>query len=1030
MSRKTRKLIWSVPLVAVLAVVGALGIFVALSPNEAAAHEAAMHGLPGPVTGLDTNPATDDPGTGELEGRSAITLTWNAPDTAASGTPTGYRIDYSEDTRVWRNLVPNLSEAMADASCGTSAAADQRCYTDEDEDLKPNTLRYYRVFAMSGNLTGPVSVGPTYDFATTVDYADPSVVRVLTATTHHREMIDLTWQAPMDNGGAEVMWYCLQLGPLDGDFPALTDDSCLNAREETDIDLAAFVTNINLLADAGENNPNASVAIVVPVSETSFSHTGLGGRTADNNVDPVVIAMPDVLSLRYRLYAVTDKDGNEDTVNTADVTDQRRISMAASNTAVGRTRAGLPNVSTPTTVKPSPVRGLRYVAYVDSAGLAQMNLYWQMPANYPGDATSVDAAKSANWSIQVDKLGPDGPDEGTLGDWLPMAVGTNDPRGLGLIQFTVADADINSDGDDEDGLDLTSGPMTFRVLYNNNHDGDSADANGNAIPGSQNSFRVDQINPTNHAGVDLPRIIDSTGLNDADPPTGLRFARNGTRPTTAIDILWKADSPTNDANENVPTGYVLEVSYDGGMTWGTLANVATPTDLGATRRYTHQNRVPGKLYTYRVFPEFQNRLGMPAEVDASSQADHLPAQVQRLTVTADGEDKLVLNWRAVNKSGPHPIKGYLVQIASGDIIDNNMTLVGGATAQGWLNLRVSTHESIPADRVGVTVGADKTTYTYKGIDNDSDLTPALQAANAVQGLDGMDDNTFVDPLSAANVRWFRVIAITDENDGYVTTGGTDITLDGTMREGTPSPDEMLPESDDLGNAIAMYGRTDDPAGAPGQDSDTAPAAPVDLTAEKASDTDLPGAEERGVLLLWNEPMVAKDITSYVIERRIDGGTELTIDAITWIVDTDPEQRTSYTDPREPVAGEVLEYRVGSRGSAVTETSWAAWIMYPANHHVSGDLTTVSGLTPTAGSTAGTVELSWSPGTNATMHWVYAYRVDEGDGGYTFKQADTNSSHILTGLDSDAEYFVGVSAGRGQLPGGEWSNWVTRRATPN
>ena len=49
MSRKTRKLIWSAPLVAVLAVAGALALFVALAPGAAQAeHEE----LPGPVTGL------------------------------------------------------------------------------------------------------------------------------------------------------------------------------------------------------------------------------------------------------------------------------------------------------------------------------------------------------------------------------------------------------------------------------------------------------------------------------------------------------------------------------------------------------------------------------------------------------------------------------------------------------------------------------------------------------------------------------------------------------------------------------------------------------------------------------------------------------------------------------------------------------------------------------------------------------------------------------------------------------------------
>ena len=40
MSRKTRKLMWSVPLVAAVAVIGALAAFVMLAPNGALAHEA------------------------------------------------------------------------------------------------------------------------------------------------------------------------------------------------------------------------------------------------------------------------------------------------------------------------------------------------------------------------------------------------------------------------------------------------------------------------------------------------------------------------------------------------------------------------------------------------------------------------------------------------------------------------------------------------------------------------------------------------------------------------------------------------------------------------------------------------------------------------------------------------------------------------------------------------------------------------------------------------------------------------------
>jgi hypothetical protein len=108
-------------------------------------------------------------------------------------------------------------------------------------------------------------------------------------------------------------------------------------------------------------------------------------------------------------------------------------------------------------------------------------------------------------------------------------------------------------------------------------------------------------------------------------------------------------------------------------------------------------------------------------------------------------------------------------------------------------------------------------------------------------------------------------------------------------------------------------------------------------------------------------------------------------------------------------------------------------MYPAVHpegHMPGALTAARGLSATPGSTAGTVELSWTPGNNATMHWVYAIRADEMEGGYTFMQASSNNSHTLTGLDSGAEYIVAVSAGKGQLPGGEWSAWTSTRMTPD
>ena len=46
MSRKTRNLIWSVPLVATLAIVGALALFMTLAPNQTEAQANRAPGMP------------------------------------------------------------------------------------------------------------------------------------------------------------------------------------------------------------------------------------------------------------------------------------------------------------------------------------------------------------------------------------------------------------------------------------------------------------------------------------------------------------------------------------------------------------------------------------------------------------------------------------------------------------------------------------------------------------------------------------------------------------------------------------------------------------------------------------------------------------------------------------------------------------------------------------------------------------------------------------------------------------------------
>lgn len=898
MSRKTRKLIWSAPLVAVLAVVGALAIFAALAPDGAQAHEAAMHGPPGPVTGLTAMTATGSDANGEVAGRTQIDLTWMMPAEGMGGPAAGYRIDYSDNTRVWYNLMPMVSDASADMDCDADAAEGMRCFTDMD--LTPGTTRHYRVFAMNDFGASPVSVEPTYDTATTMGYANPTAVLGLSASTHYVDQIVLDWQRPTDTGGADIVLYCLAVGTSETDIPdptaAANAATCRDAITATEGDVAAGVATI-----------------VVPGDTTTYTQGGLTARP--------------VISQHYRAYVVTDTDGDPTTAT------DRRISLAASNIANGRTVAPLPNFETPETETPNAVTNLRWVAGIFTDGTDtdnELRLYWTHPSNYPDVAAAGDPDLRANWSAQVQRWNQ------ATETWVAVA---GDTTPDGVSQWSSA-----ADAVDE----LATAPQQYRVRYINN--AGTADNTDDDAEGVSVNVNVPLLDATADVAANLPQIAESP--TDGNGPTGLRFGHNEINPMTWIDLMWDADE---NGNDDVPTGYVIDMSQDGGTTWVALPNAMRPTDLGATTQYTHKGVIPGDEYTYRVFPELGSRFGIPAREDASSREAGLPDPVRGLTVTADPESpqtSLVLTWPMVTEDGGHEILGYLVQV--GNDVDNNAA--NNNTATAWESLGTDTSAD-PAVRVTVDV-ADPTTYTYDG---SAAATP--------------------ETLAGGYVRWFRVFAITAENDGDTATGGAARNVTDGAAVDPRSPGESSPTAADIASAEPASGKTDDPSGPVDPPPPTPPLAPMDLTVEQASDTNLIEPFNRGVLLLWNDPNGEIDIGSYVVQRMVDGGAWTTIGVIAWNAATPVDERTSFSDSREYIEGEDLQYRVGSRGVAATETSYTEPVTYPTHPtmHMPGMPQDVTAMADS--DTAVTV--SWTPplddGGSAVIGYTVMYRMTGSDG---------------------------------------------------
>ena len=171
MSRKTKKLMWSAPLVAVFAVVGALAAFATLSPGGVLAQDAML----GPPTGLKAT----------VNSQTQITLEWTQP---ATGVVVNYRIDVSEDGEVWEELVsndgtgPGTTAVMILGNTGkyVHGAPYNVDGTLPDTALKAGKTYHYRVFAIyendgEGEPTAPV-------MATTQPAIAPAPPSGLTAT--------------------------------------------------------------------------------------------------------------------------------------------------------------------------------------------------------------------------------------------------------------------------------------------------------------------------------------------------------------------------------------------------------------------------------------------------------------------------------------------------------------------------------------------------------------------------------------------------------------------------------------------------------------------------------------------------------------------------------------------------------------------------------------------------------------------------------------------------------------------------------
>ena len=275
MSRKTRKLLWSAPLVAVLAVVGALAIFGAATPGGVFANPA-----PSGVTNFTVS----------SDGPTSIKLDWDPP--AGGETPMGYRIDWApsvSDGHDWSELVSSQTETE---------------YTDTGlvppAPITPdaNVTRYYRVFAINHN--GP---GPESDILqeSTKGVQLAGAIDDVKATASGAKTINVTWSPPDETGGLPITGYLVVAGNIAG--TTTTDDAKLAGKEvDADVNRYAATEYWNPLAVGGA--ATAKLSAETTAHFRVFAMNAAGTSTENSNVDSATTSKANRPDPPMRLIAV------------------------------------------------------------------------------------------------------------------------------------------------------------------------------------------------------------------------------------------------------------------------------------------------------------------------------------------------------------------------------------------------------------------------------------------------------------------------------------------------------------------------------------------------------------------------------------------------------------------------------------------------------------------------------------------------------------------------------------------------------
>jgi len=579
-----------------------------------------------------------------------------------SGSPDGGNSCETGSSRLASgNTTVTFSGLPAGQTFGVDVYNNATCSFNHWSDNTANTYKF-RLFTA----TNPPSIlTPVYSCGTTV----PQPPTGLAATVVSSSQINLSWTAPVNNGGSAITGYEVERSRGNLSFGGFSNStsttffSAPNATAFTDDGLSASTTyNYTVFAknSAGPSSPSntayATTSAVTPPPPTGIVLNNIQSTSGTISASPYQITLANFNagtgSNQLLVVGVSANNNNVVSITFAGAKLTKKISSFSNNDAEFwylKNSTGTGNIVVTMAGSTSAVVGAYSFSGVNQS------------SPLPISATNHNSAAGSP-TVSLTTTNPN--------DWvldLPSIYGG-----------------------------VTLGSPTCIPQWNIHMSNAITGASSSAVQTTAGSVTCSWTASSGEMWDDIAVEVKayssgSTGSTTVpSPPTGLAAT---TVSSSQINLSWTA--PTNNGGATI-TGYKIERSTDSGSTWSSLvANTGS-----ASTKYSDTGLTQSTSYAYRVSAINSAGASAPSNVSSATTPNNItaPSPPTGLTTTTVSSSQINLSWTTPSSNGGSAITGYDV-----DRSTNN--------GNSWSTVTSNTGSTTTA--YNDTGLSPSTTYTYR-----------------------------------------------------------------------------------------------------------------------------------------------------------------------------------------------------------------------------------------------------------------------------------------------------------------------------